>query len=122
MKLQLSRLEGLNRISGHGPGRVLVNGLRFETGLVVLPDEVVAPWAASFEGLSVSHFDALAMRAPEIVLLGSGPRLRFPAAGLYASLVKAGIGVEVMDTAAACRTYNILAAEGRRVAAALVVA
>jgi uncharacterized protein len=61
------------------------------------------------------------MRAPEIVLLGTGPRLRFPSPAVYASLLKARIGVEVMDTAAACRTYNILAAEGRRVAAALML-
>lgn len=121
MKLQLSRLEGLNQITGHGPDHVLVNGMRFETGLIVLPDELVANWASSFESLDVAHFDALALRAPEIVLLGSGQRIRFPSPGLYASLVKARIGVEVMDTAAACRTYNILAAEGRRVAAALIV-
>lgn len=121
MKLQLSRLEGLNQITGHGPGHVLVNGVRHEASLIVLPDEVVARWAEEFTRLEVRHFDALALRAPEIVLLGSGPRLRFPAPGLYAGLVKARIGVEIMDTAAACRTYNILAAEGRRVAAALLL-
>ena len=122
MKLQLSRLQGLNQITGHGAGHVLVNGVRHESGVIVLPDEVVANWACGFEALESRHFDALALRAPEIVLLGSGPRLRFPSAALYAGLVKARIGVEVMDTAAACRTYNILAAEGRRVAAALLPA
>jgi uncharacterized protein len=121
MKLHLSRLSGLNQITGHGPGHIMVNGIRHETSLIVLPDEVVAAWADCFENLAVTHFDALAMRAPEIVLLGSGPRIRFPSPGLYAGLVKARIGVEVMDTAAACRTYNILAAEGRRVAAALLL-
>ena len=121
MKLQLSRPLGLNQITGHGPGHVLVNGVRHEASLIVLPDEVVANWAGVFEGLEPRHFDALALRAPEIVLLGSGPRLRFPAPALYAGLVKARIGVEVMDTAAACRTYNILATEGRRVAAALLL-
>jgi uncharacterized protein len=121
MKLHLSRLSGVNQITGHGPGHVLVNGIRHETSLVVLPDEVVTTWAASFENLAAPHFDVLAIRAPEIVLLGSGPRIRFPSPALYAGLVKARIGVEVMDTAAACRTYNILAAEGRRVAAALIL-
>ena len=122
MKLHLSRLSGLNQITGHGPGHVMVNGVRHEASLIVLPDEVVTDWVDCFENLDAPHFDALAIRAPEIVLLGSGPRLRFPSPGLYAVLVKARIGVEVMDTAAACRTYNILAAEGRRVAAALLLA
>lgn len=121
MKLHLSRIEGLNQITGHGPGHVLVNGLRFETGLIVLPDEIMANWAASFEDLAVVHFDALAIRAPEIVLLGVGARLRFPSPALYSALIKARIGVEVMDTAAACRTYNILAQEGREVAVALLL-
>ncbi|MBM4181117.1 MAG: Mth938-like domain-containing protein [Betaproteobacteria bacterium] len=122
MKLHLSRIEGLNQITGHGPGHVLINGVRHERGVIVLPDEVVTGWAAVFEELARVHFDALALRAPEIVLLGSGARPRFPPPGLYAGLLKARIGVEVMDTAAACRTYNILAAEGRRVAAALIPA
>ncbi len=99
----------------------MVNGERQEGGLIVLPDEIVVDWANLFEELTVVHFTALAIRAPEIVLLGSGARLRFPSPKLYAGLIKARIGVEVMDTAAACRTYNILAAEGRRVAAALLL-
>jgi uncharacterized protein len=86
-----------------------------------LPDEVVTGWVRHLDELSAKHFDALVMRAPEIVLLGSGSRLRFPSPALYAGLSKANIGVEVMDTPAACRTYNILAAEGRRVAAALIL-
>lgn len=121
MKLHLSRSTDTNQITGYGPGHVLVNGLRHESSLIVLPDEVVSPWATDLAALTTADFDALLMRAPEIVLLGSGARLRFPPPVLYAGLLKARIGVEVMDTAAACRTYNILAAEGRRVAAALIV-
>ncbi len=121
MKMHLSRSADSYQISGHGPGHVLINGVRHESSLIVLPDEVVTGWAASFEALCAHDFDALLMRAPEIVLLGTGTRLRFPSPALYAGLLKARIGVEVMDTAAACRTYNILAAEGRRVAAALLV-
>jgi uncharacterized protein len=121
MKLHLSRGTDSNQITGHGPHHVLVNGARHEHSLIVLPDEVVSPWVSSFEALSAQDFDVMLMRAPEIVLLGSGARLRFPSPALYAGLIKARIGVEVMDTAAACRTYNILAAEGRRVAAALIL-
>ncbi len=122
MKLHLSRIEGLNQITGRGPDHVLVNGVRHERGVIVLPDEVVTGWATAFEELALAHFDAIALRAPEIVLLGSGARPRFPSPGLYVGLLNARIGVEVMDTGAACRTYNILAAEGRRVAAALILA
>ena len=121
MKLHLSRSTDSNQITGYGPHHVLVTGARHETSLILLPDEVVTGWVARFEVLSARDFDVVLMRAPEIVLLGSGARLRFPSPALYAGLLKARIGVEVMDTLAACRTYNILAAEGRRVAAALIL-
>jgi uncharacterized protein len=121
MKLHLSRSANTYLISGYGHDHFLINGIRHETSIILLPDEIVSDWASDFAQLNGAHFDALALRAPEIILLGSGAKLRFPAPALYAGLIKANIGVEVMDTAAACRTYNILAAEGRRVAAALIL-
>ncbi|MDX1375531.1 MAG: Mth938-like domain-containing protein [Burkholderiales bacterium] len=121
MKLQLTRPTGPgNIISGYGDDHVLVNGERHSASLVVTA-ETVLPWAAGrFEALEPAHFEALAALAPEIVLLGTGPRLRFPPAALTVPLVQAGIGLEVMDLRAACRTYNVLRAEDRRVAAALL--
>ena len=121
MKLHLSRSANSFLITSYGKDHILINGVRHECSLIVLPDEVVTGWARDLLQLTPEHFDALALRAPEIVLLGSGKRLRFPSPALYAGLIKANIGVEVMDTPAACRTYNILAAEGRRVAAALIL-
>lgn len=121
MKLHLSRSPESNQITGYGPDHVLVNGVRHENSLIVLPDEVINDWVGRFEDLSAADFDVVLMRAPEILLLGSGPRLRFPSPAYYAALLKVRIGVEVMDSAAACRTFNILAAEGRRVAAALIL-
>jgi len=123
MKLQLTRPMGSgNIISGYGDDHVLVNGERHSANLIVTADAVL-PWAAKqFETLAAAHFDALVALAPEIVLLGTGPRLRFPAAELIAPLVQARIGIEVMDLRAACRTYNVLRAEDRRVAAALLFA
>jgi uncharacterized protein len=121
MKLHLSRSANTFLVSGYGVDHFLINGVRHGASLLVLPDEVVADWADDFAQLKPEHFDAIALRAPEIVLLGSGVKQRFPAPALYAGLIKAGIGVEVMSTPAACRTYNILAAEGRRVAAALIL-
>lgn len=121
MKLHLSRSANTYLITGYADDHIMVNGTRHQSSLIVLPDEVVSGWAAHLDQLAQEHFDSIAMRAPEIILLGSGKRLRFPSPALYARLIKANIGVEVMDTAAACRTYNILAAEGRRVAAALIL-
>jgi uncharacterized protein len=121
MKLQLTRPTGSgNLISGYGDDHVLVNGARHDMSLLVTADAVL-PWpVAGFESLAQAHFEAIVALAPDLVLLGTGPRLRFPAAPLTAALVQAGIGLEVMDLRAACRTFNVLRAEERRVAAALL--
>ncbi|QKT02424.1 Xcc1710-like domain-containing protein [Ectothiorhodospiraceae bacterium 2226] len=93
-----------------------------ESSVVVTPSRLIRAWPPErFEDLAADHFAMLEELDPEVVLFGSGARLRFPAAGCTAPLAARQIGVEVMDTAAACRTFNILAAEGRRVAAALLM-
>ena len=123
MKLHLSGPSGLNTITAYGPGYVAVNGQRHERSLVVLPDRIVADWpASSFEALTAEHLAAIVGHAPEIVLLGTGAELRFPRPEITRPLVDSRIGLEVMDVQAACRTYNILVAESRRVAAALLLA
>ena len=123
MKLQLTRPLGSgNVVSGYADDHVLVNGARHDASLIITADAVV-PWdAVSFDALAQAHFAAIVALAPDLVLLGTGPRLRFPAAELTAPLAQAGIGLEVMDLRAACRTYNVLRAEERRVAAALLFA
>ncbi len=121
MKLHLARVSDVHQITHFGGDHIAIDGTRHAGSLILLPDEIVIGWAASFEAIALSDFETIVLRAPEIVLLGTGPRQRFPAPALYSGLIKAGIGVEVMSTAAACRTYNILAAEGRRVAAALIL-
>jgi len=99
----------------------MVNGARHETNLIVLPDRVL-PWrTAGFDALAVEDFAELAALDLEVVLLGTGARLRFPHPQVTRPLAAAGIGLEVMDMQAACRTYNILASEERRVAAALLL-
>lgn len=99
-----------------------VNGVRYEASLVVMPDRIADDWQVHhFELLAQDDIDALAALNPELVLLGTGDVLRFPDPRLLANLTRAGIGTEVMDTPAACRTYNILAEEGRNVAAALII-
>ncbi len=121
MKLQVSHAGTLNAFSAYGEGYVAVNGERHERSLIVLPDRVL-PWqAASFDALIEEDFAVLAGLGAEIVLIGTGPRQRFPQPRLTRPLVEAGLGLEVMDLRAACRTYNVLVAEHRRVAAALLL-
>jgi uncharacterized protein len=121
MKMRADRIEGQNAIARHGPEGVAVNGVE-HTESVVVPwrGEVIGWNAASFEALTADHFARIAALEPELVIFGSGARLRFPAPALLRPLIDAGIGVETMDTAAACRTYNVLLAEGRSVVAGLL--
>ena len=122
MKFEREQAEGKNTFTGYGPGYVEVNRRRHGESLVVSGDRVIADWPArTLEGITADDLAAVIELAPEIVLLGTGAQFRFPEPALLAPLYKAGIGVEVMDTPAACRTYNILLGEGRNVVAALVV-
>jgi uncharacterized protein len=122
VKLHLSSAAGLNAFTGYGDGYVLVNGERHEASVIVLPDRVL-PWAvAGFDELAEENFSGLAGMGLEVVLLGTGRALRFPHPRLTRALASARTGLEVMDTQAACRTFNILVAEERRVAAALLFA
>lgn len=121
MKLQLSLPAGINLITGYGDGYVEVNRVRRSTSLILLPDQL-ADWPVTdFGELAAGALAALVPMRPSLVLLGTGQRHRFPHPDLYRDLIAAGIGLEHMDTGAACRTYNILAGEGRAVAAALIV-
>jgi uncharacterized protein len=121
VKLHLAGPLARNTITGYGAGYVVVNGARHDENLIVLADRIL-PWsAASFESLGAENFLELAQLDLEVVLLGTGAKLRFPSPQATRPLVEARIGFEVMDAQAACRTYNILAAEERRVAAALLL-
>jgi uncharacterized protein len=121
MKFHLSTGAG-NIFTGYGPGYVEINNERYAANLVVMPERVVTDWVpAGFSALLREDFKALLEWRPEIVLLGTGSSVRFPHPRLTADLTGARIGVDVMDFQAACRTYNVLTAEGRRVLAALIL-
>jgi uncharacterized protein len=121
MKFHLSTAAG-NVFTGHGPDYVRLGVVEYRDNVLVTPERVVTGWAAGgFDALTEADFAALAELKPEVVLLGTGASLRFPHPRLTRALTDAGIGIEVMDTPAACRTFNILAAEGRKVAAAVLV-
>jgi uncharacterized protein len=122
VKIERDEAPGRNTFTGYGEGYVEVNRTRHCASLVVAGDRLVTDWpAASLESLTADHLAAIVELAPEIVLIGTGSTFRFPEPQLLAPLRSAGIGVEVMDTPAACRTYNILLGEGRNVVAALIV-
>ncbi len=122
MKLHLNTTQGQNAITGHGDGYVTVNNQQIDHALIVLPDKLVNPWnIGDFASLTVADFAALIELRPELVVLGSGNVFRFPDIAIMAAFSKAGIGFEVMDTPAACRTYNVLVSEGRYAAAALLI-
>jgi uncharacterized protein len=121
VKFHLSQPEG-NVVTGSGPGWVRVGSDEHRESLVIASDAIVKPWAAGgFDALDEADFQRIRALSPEIVLFGTGARQRFPHPRLYRALTDAGIGVEVMDSAAAARTYNIIAAEGRRVVAAILL-
>jgi len=123
MKLHLHTDTSLPLFTGYGSDHVLINGQRFETSLLLSARGIeVAPWVGlGFDALTTAHFEWLAQREMDILLLGTGTRLRFPHPSLTRSLTEARIGLEVMDIGALCRTYNILVAEGRNVGAAVLI-
>ncbi|MDO4683558.1 MAG: Mth938-like domain-containing protein [Lautropia sp.] len=121
MKLHADRNEHLNTITAYGEDWVDINGARHHGALLIQPTGPILPWQVdTFEALTADDFQALRQMQPEVILLGTGERLRFPAPALTRSLMEARIGLEVMDVVAACRTYNILMGEGRQVLAALL--
>ena len=122
MKLHASLPSGVHVVTAYGEDYVVVNGLRHHESIVVLPERVVTWGGHVFDALTHDDFRFLGTLEAEIVLLGTGARQRFPHPRLTAPLSQARIGLEVMDLQAACRTYNILVAEGRKVAAALLFA
>jgi uncharacterized protein len=120
VKLHASAAGAANTITAYGDDYVTVNGEQRKSSVIVTA-QGVEPWSPDkFDALSAEDFKRLAALGVEIVLLGTGPRQRFPHPRLTAPLLQAHVGLEVMDTKAACRTYNILVAEARRVALAVV--
>jgi uncharacterized protein len=120
LKLQPDQSDA-QTISGYGPGWVAVGQEKITHSVVLGARGQRLAWAASFDELGPEHFEALAQLQVEVVIFGSGARIRFPKPAWLAPLATRRIGIETMDTAAACRTYNILAQEGREVAVALLL-
>jgi uncharacterized protein len=121
MKFQPDRSDA-QTISGYGPGWIGIDAEKITTSLIVGSGGLRMAWpCARFEDLNAEHFSQLAELQVELIVFGSGNRLRFPPPAWLAPLMARRMGLETMDTQAACRTYNILAGEGRSVAAALLL-
>lgn len=122
MKLHSTNTQQYQTVTAYDESGVEFNAIRYETSLLVLPEVPPAPWdAASFESLTAAHFEQIAATAPDVVILGTGKKQRFIHPKLTLALSSQHKGVECMDNQAACRTYNILMAEGRKVALALIM-
>ena len=113
---------GQNFIHAYGPGQVTINQQAYRRSVLITPSRLITDWPPqSFSDLLAQHFDQIRELNPEVVVLGTGARLQFPRTADTRALIQANIGLEVMDTGAACRTYNILMQDGRRVVAALLM-
>ncbi|WP_036168976.1 Mth938-like domain-containing protein [Massilia sp. 9096] len=122
MKLHTSSTEKYQTVTGYDRSGVEINAQRFDYSVLVMPETAPRPWPVTrFEDLSAAHFEQIAVDKPDVVILGTGERQRFVHPRLIASLSGQRIGVESMDSHAACRTYNILMGEGRKVTLALII-
>ncbi len=122
MKLHATTTQQYQTVTGYERDWVEINATRYDHSLVVLPEQAPAPWpVADFDALKAEDFAAIEAMAPDLLILGTGDKQRFAAPRLLASPLSRRIGVECMDNQAACRTYNILMTEGRKVALAVIL-
>jgi uncharacterized protein len=122
MRLAQDLPSNVNVVRGYGPGELRINDEVFRATMIVAPSSLrPAPALPEVAGLAAEHAQHLLELQPEVVLIGTGVRQVFPAPAFGAAFLKAGVGFEVMDTGAACRTFNVLVSEHRRVAALLIV-
>jgi uncharacterized protein len=122
LKLQSDPHSGANTITGYGDGYVEINKAPYAHAVLLSSDGAISEWQVqNFDDLTPSHFEQMVELKPELILIGTGKRQRFPKPELLKSLILAKIGFEIMDSQAACRTYNILVGEGRKVLLALIV-
>ncbi len=119
--MKLHADAGATRITSYGAGYFAIGERIVRHGIIISADGTVTPWPPVVpDDLDEEHLRQIVAHDPEVVLLGTGVRQAFPAPELLLPFVEAGLGVEVMDTAAACRTFNVLAAESREVVAGLL--
>jgi len=122
MGLELDENPAMYQIRAYRPGSIQVNETIYSHSIIVSPQKIIENWRPQhISTLTRADFDIISEFSPAILLVGTGSKLEFPALEVYGDLINEGIGIEVMDTSAACRTYNALTAENRNVVAALII-
>lgn len=122
MKISLAATKQKFAVRAYEKGRLIINEQIYYKNLIIMPEQLIPDWRPqAIEELTAADFDEMLACKPSMIILGTGERQIFPPAALYAEATNAGIGVEIMHTPAACRTYNILMSEGRTIAAALMM-
>ena len=122
MKLHTTPTQQYQTVTGYDEHGVEINAVQYGHSLIVLPEQAPVPWpVARFEDLKPEHFAQIDAISPDVVIVGTGARQRFAHPKLFSMLTARRIGIECMDSQAACRTYNILMAEGRKAALALII-
>jgi len=123
MKIELDTISrDQYRIESYSNDTVVINGTGYSSSLIISPKKLVTGWQVSaFTDLAAQHIDTITELEPEIIILGTGKKVRFPDPQIIAGIFSRDIGFEVMDTGAACRCYNLLVSEDRRVAAGLII-
>jgi uncharacterized protein len=120
MKFTLEASSRVNLIRGYSPREIRVGNQQLTASCIITADKLITQWEpATFADLQPAHLEPILALQPELVLLGTGPTQHFPSAAVRAAFTSGGVGLEVMDLGAACRTFNILVQEDRKVAAAL---
>ncbi|MEM7292696.1 MAG: Mth938-like domain-containing protein [Pseudomonadota bacterium] len=122
MQFNLERDSNLKLIDTYFDAGVKIDGQAYHSSLILFPDKLIENWPVqSVDDITAAHIEVIIEAAPEVFLLGTGARQVFPPMRLMESLARAGRSIDVMDTGAACRTYNVLASELRQVAVALII-
>jgi uncharacterized protein len=120
--LDLDNNQAQYQIRAYKPGTIQVNEKTLTSSIIITPDELISNWQPrTINDLTGEDLSPIITLKPDILLIGTGSKLIFPQVEIYGHLINLGIGVEIMDTSAACRTFNALSAENRRVAAALII-
>lgn len=122
MSLTLDQNQATYQVRAFKPGQIQVNQQTFTQSIIVGPHTLIESWAPQhISELTHDHLKIILDLRPAILVIGTGEELQFPAVELYGDLINEGIGVEIMDTGAACRTFNVLTAENRNVVAAMII-
>ncbi|MFV2003887.1 MAG: Mth938-like domain-containing protein [Gammaproteobacteria bacterium] len=122
MKFAQDSLDEGYVITAYDSDGVAINGKKFSQSLIISTTRLDENWRlTTIESLQASHIDQILSLNPELIIIGTGDRLVFPAVETYSAIIKHGVGVDFMDTGAACRTYNILMSESRNVVAGLIL-